>query len=147
NIVKHYLQFANYYQNDNLLDMIDDSQFRTPSQLIEALLKERGWSNRVLAVVLGVEENWVSRLVTGKRTIDAELAVTLEEVFGIHAERFLELQKSYDLAKARIAARPDPDRSTRAHLYAGLPVAEMIKRGWINAQDVRDVAKVQSELM
>jgi HTH-type transcriptional regulator / antitoxin HigA len=128
--------------------MHDESpQFRTPSQLIEALLKEKGWSNRVLAVVLGVDENWVSRLVTGKRAIDAELAVTLEEVFAVSAERFLELQKSYDLAKARISVRPDPDRSTRAHLYAELPVAEMNKRGWIDAPDVRDVAKVQSELV
>lgn len=122
-------------------------EFRTPSQLIEALLKEKGWSNRVLSVVLGVDENWVSRLVTGKRAIDAELAVTLEEVFGVSAERFLELQKSFDLAKARISVRPDPDRSTRAHLYAGLPVAEMNKRGWIDAPDVRDVAKVQGELV
>lgn len=64
----------------------DSTQFRTPSQLIEALVKDRGWSNRVLAVVLGVEENWVSRLLAGKRTIDAELAVTLEEVFGVSAE-------------------------------------------------------------
>src|SRR5205823_2440293 len=60
---------------------------------------------------------------------------------------FLDLQKSYDLAKARIAVQPDPQRSTRAHLYAGLPVAEMNRRGWIDAPDLRDASKVQSELM
>jgi HTH-type transcriptional regulator / antitoxin HigA len=125
----------------------DSSAFRTPSQLIEALMQERGWSNRLLSVVLGTDENNISRIVTGKRAIDAELALILEDVFKVPAERFLELQKSYDLAKARIAVRPDPDRSNRAHLFAGLPVAEMNKRGWIDTPDIRDGSKVQSELM
>ena len=59
---------------------------------------------------------------------------------------FLELQRSYDLAKARISARPDPRRNTRAQLFSGLPVGEMIKRGWIDASDVRDVPAVEAAL-
>ena len=125
---------------------MNSSEFRTPPQLIEALMKERGWTSRVLAVVLGVPEQAVSRLVTGKQAIDAETALVLEEVFGVPGERFLGLQKNYDLALARIAAKPDPDRATRAHLFSGLPIADMIKRGWIEADGVRD-PKVQSELM
>jgi len=85
--------------------------------------------------------------VTGKRAIDAELAITLEEVFALPAERFLEIQQSYDLAKARISVRPDHARAMRAHLIGGLPIAEMNKRGWIDAKDVRDVQKLQTELM
>jgi len=69
----------------------------------------------------------------------------LEDVLGVPADAFLDLQKSYDLAKARLFARPDPGRATRAHLFGGLPIAEMIKRGWIDAE-VRDVRKVESEL-
>ena len=122
------------------------ADFRTPGQLIQALLGERGWTNRVLALVLGIDENNVSRMMTGKRSIDADLAIVLEEVFRVPAERFLDLQRSYDLAKARIAARPDPERATRAILFGGLPVAEMIRRGWLSAQSVRD-ANVPSELM
>ncbi|UGX96779.1 ImmA/IrrE family metallo-endopeptidase [Bradyrhizobium barranii subsp. barranii] len=109
-------------------------------------MKERGWSNRLLSVVLGIDENGVSRIVTGKRAIDAELAVTLEEIFSVPAERFLEIQQSYDLAKARISVRPDPARAMRAHLIGGLPVAEMAKRGWLRIKDVRDPA-LQAELM
>lgn len=118
------------------IDQIES--YKTPGQLIEALLKERGWSNRVLAHVLGMDESGAHRIVTDKRAMDAELAVVLEEIFEIPAERFLDLQKSYELAKARIKARPDPTRATRAHLFGGLPIAEMIKRGWIGATDVRD---------
>lgn len=128
--------------------MQDDSlQFRTPGQLLEHLIKEKGWTNRVLAVVLGLDEQVISRTITGKRPVDAELAVALEEVFEVPADRFMGLQMSFDLALARISNKPDPDRSVRAHLFGGLPVAEMIKRGWINAPDVKHVPEVQSELM
>lgn len=121
-------------------------QFRAPNQLIEALLKERGWTNRVLAIVLEMDETAVSRIVNGKRAIDAELAVTLEEAFAVPAEHFLELQQSYDLAQARLSAKHDPVRESRAHLFGKLPIAEMIKRGWINAKDVKD-PMVQPELV
>jgi HTH-type transcriptional regulator/antitoxin HigA len=125
---------------------VDSGEFRTPGQLISALLEQRGWSKRVFAVVLDVDESSAGRIISDKRAIDAELALTLEELFGVPAERFLDLQKSYDLAKARLSARADPERATRAHLYGGLPVSDMIKRGWITADDVRD-PRVQSGLM
>jgi HTH-type transcriptional regulator/antitoxin HigA len=127
--------------------ILESGDFRTPGHLIEALLKERGWTQRVLAVVLSMDETGVNRIVANKRPVDASLALTLEELFQVPAERFLDLQQSYDLARARIEARPDPERTTRAHLFGGLPVADMIKRGWIRAKDVRDVSTVRSELM
>ena len=119
---------------------------KTPGQLIRALLAERGWSQRVLAIVLGVEETGINKLASDKRPITAEMAVVLGEVFEFPAETFLDLQKAYDLAKARFATRPDPDRTTRAHLFGGLPVAEMIKRRWLDAEDIRDVPAVESAL-
>lgn len=120
--------------------------FKTPGQLISALLKERGWSQTVLAIVLGLTQSTVQRLVSGKRPVDAELALSLSEVFGVPAEEFIALQQSYDLAKARLEARPDPSRATRAQLFGSLPIAEMISRGWLDATDVRDVPKVQTAL-
>jgi HTH-type transcriptional regulator / antitoxin HigA len=125
---------------------VDAQDFRTPGQLIEALLAERGWTKRTLAIVLDVDESNVARLASDKQAVSASAAIALEEVFGVPAERFLDLQKSYDLAKARIAARPDPGRKTRAQLFGGLPVAEMIKRCWIDAADVRDVPSVERAL-
>ncbi len=122
-------------------------EYRSPGQLITALLNERGWTKRVLAIVLGIDETGINRLTADKRPVDAAMALTLEDVFCIPAERFLELQKSYDLAKARIIARPDPARATRAYLYGDLPVAEMIKRGWIAAESVRETKRVETELM
>jgi HTH-type transcriptional regulator/antitoxin HigA len=125
----------------------DSSAFRSPGQFVQALLDQRGWTQRTLSVVLDVSEATINRIVSNKQPIDGELAVILEEVFGIPAERFLALQKDLDLAQARIVVTPDPGRATRALLYGDLPVAEMIKRRWITADSVRDRKNVETGLM
>lgn len=63
------------------------------------------------------------------------------------ADQFLSLQKELDLAQARIVAQPDPMRATRAMLFGDLPLAEMIDRGWLKAESVKEVADVERELM
>jgi HTH-type transcriptional regulator/antitoxin HigA len=126
---------------------IENKEFRSPGQLMLSLLEERGWTRRALAIVLDMDETAVTRLVADKRPIDATLALMLEEVFSVPAERFLELQKQLDLARARITLHPDPGRVTRACLYGDLPIGEMIRRGWISADSVRDTTTVQAELM
>ncbi len=119
---------------------------RTPGQLISAALKSKGWTKRVLAIVLNMDETGINKIVSDKRPIHAELALVLEELFDIPAERFLELQKSYDLALARIASRPDPQRAIRAQLFDGLPISEMIKRRWLDVEDIRDIAGVEKSM-
>jgi len=123
-----------------------DQDHRTPGQYIQELLDSRGWTQRVLAIVLKVDQTGINKIVSGKKRIDAEMALSLGDVFGVPAERFLELQKTYDLAKARIITRPDPGRATRALLFGDLPVAEMIRRGWLEASDVRNVSQVETAL-
>jgi len=119
---------------------------RSPGQLIEEALKAKGWTQRVLSIVLGMDETGVNKIIGNKRPVTADMALMLEEVLGISAERFMELQQTYDLAKARITARPDPKRATRAQLFGGLPVTEMIKRGWLNVDNIKDVPAIETEL-
>ena len=125
---------------------MSQTEFKTPGQLISSLMEVKGWSNRVLAVVLEVEESGVSKLITDKKAVTPEIAITLEEVFGVSAEQFMTLQRDYDLAKARLVSRPNPKRATRAHLFGGLPVAEMIKRGWLDGADLREMPTVEKAL-
>ena len=113
------------------------ADYRTPGQLLAKLLDERGWNQRLVSIILNVGETVISKIISGQRPVDAEIALMFEGVFGIDADIFLELQKAYDLAKARIIAQPDPQRSTRASLFGNLPITEMIKRGWLRADDVR----------
>lgn len=125
---------------------MDQMHYRTPGQLIEALLTERGWNNRILAAVLEVEETGISKLISSKKAVTPEVAISLEEVFGVPAERFLELQRSLDLAKARIVTIPNPARAERAQVFAELPVAELMKRRWIKVDDIRDLGAVDEAL-
>lgn len=127
-----------------MTDKTDD--YKTPGQLIKALLNEKSWTQRVLAIVLGADETVINKVVSDKRSIDATMALAFGELFSVPAERFLDLQKSYDLAKARITARHDPEIVMRATLFGELPITEMIKRGWLRAKNVRDVENVESEL-
>lgn len=126
--------------------MPNETDHKTPGQLIDALLQEKGWSKRVLAIVIGVDETNLNRMVSDKRPLTPEVALALEDVFGVPAERFLQLQRDLDLAKARLVVRADPGRATRAKLFGALPIAEMIKRGWLDADDVKDVARVETAL-
>lgn len=109
-------------------------------------MEVNGWSLRTLALIVGMGETVVNKIASDKQPVTAQLALVFSEVFGVPAEKFLELQKSYDLAMARIVARPDPGRATRAHLFGGLPVSEMISRGWLQAETVLDVPRVEAEL-
>src|SRR5690606_1506963 len=116
---------------DKLIKLQDSSHMdpRTPGQLLTSLLKERGWTKRTLAIVLGIDEATVTRLVSDKRAMSADMALQLEDVFGVEADRILTLQKDYDLQLARIAFRSDPGRAVRAQIFGALPIAEMKKRG------------------
>jgi HTH-type transcriptional regulator/antitoxin HigA len=125
---------------------LSKDDFRTPGQLIQHLLVQRGWSQKVLAIVLGLDQTVINKVIKGTRPLDAEMALALSEVFGIAAEQFVALQRDYDLALARLTARPDPTRATRAQLFGGLPVAEMITRGWLEAEDMTDVPRVEAAL-
>jgi HTH-type transcriptional regulator / antitoxin HigA len=122
------------------------SDHSTPGQFVNALLKERGWSQTLLGVVLGKPSQFVSEIVRDKRQITADTALELSEVFGYDAADFLGLQQKYDLAHAAIRRQPDPSRAARARLYGDLPLAAMAKRGWIDVGSTKDVEQVDSEL-
>lgn len=119
----------------------------TPGQLIAELLEERGWTQRTLAVVLEKDESTVNKMVLGKGVVTTESALALEDIFGVEAERFLELQRRYDLAVARISTKPDRGRATRAALFGDLPIAEMLKRGWIKSENPQDMKSIEPELV
>lgn len=125
---------------------MSDEQYKTPGQLLTALLSDRGWNNRTFATVMSIEEPAASRLIGDKRPITTETALMLEAVFEIPAERFLQLQTTYDLAVARLTALPDPARATRAKLHSQLPISAMIKRGWLDARSVRDTVAIDQAL-
>jgi HTH-type transcriptional regulator/antitoxin HigA len=125
---------------------MSDEDYKTPGQLIQELLDERGWSQRVLSIVLGIDETGLNKIISGKRQLDASLALQMSAVLGVEAERLLDIQKRYDLALARLVSRPNPALASRAKLFGDLPVTEMVKRGWLGVTDIKDVPLVEKNL-
>jgi HTH-type transcriptional regulator/antitoxin HigA len=104
-----------------------------PGEFIQEELDERGWSQRDLAYILGVPEQSVNVITSGKRGISPEMAKALGEAFDVSAEYFSNLQKAFEMANAR---EPDPAVARRALLQGSFPVREMIRRGWFVDTDV-----------
>ena len=99
-----------------------------PGHFIREELDARGWTQRDLAFILGAPEQAVNLIVSGKRGISPEMAKALGDAFDVHPDFFANLQKAYDMSRAR---NPDPAISRRARLQSSYPVREMIKRGWL----------------
>ena len=104
-----------------------------PGEFIREELDARGWSQRDLAYILGVAEQAVNVIISGKRGISPEMAKSLGEAFNVSAEYFANLQKIYEMANARA---PDPAIARRAKLQSVFPVREMIKREWLADTDI-----------
>jgi HTH-type transcriptional regulator / antitoxin HigA len=99
-----------------------------PGEIIIDELEARGWSQSDLAFILDMSPQQLNNLLSGKIGISNDLAVALGDAFDMPAEFFANLQKIYDLSRAK---KPDPGVKTRASWLAIFPVREMIKRGWI----------------
>jgi len=103
-----------------------------PGFYIREELDAREWSQRDLAYILGTPEQAVNMIISGKRGISPEMAKALGDAFDVNPELFANLQRAYDMARAR---EPDPSVGRRARLQLAFPVREMIKRGWLQDTD------------
>lgn len=54
--------------------------YKTPGQLLSDLIEQRGWTKRVLAVVLDMSEGAINKLASDKQKFTAEIALRMEEI-------------------------------------------------------------------
>ncbi len=99
-----------------------------PGTFIKEELEARGWEQVDLAYILGVLPQALSPLLSGKASITPDMAASLGAAFDMQADFFANLQKMYDLHKAKPV---DPGVRTRASWVSYFPVRDMIKRRWI----------------
>lgn len=104
-----------------------------PGEFIAEELEARDWLQRDLAYILGIPEQGVNMIVSGKRGISPEMARALGDAFDVSPMFFSNLQNAYEMSRARM---PDPSISRRALFQGAYPVREMIKRGWLEDTDV-----------
>jgi addiction module HigA family antidote len=105
-----------------------------PGELIKDELKERGMTQKQLALETGIKPSVLSETVNGKRSVSLNVAVALEKALGIPADFWMNLQTQYDLDTAQIAER-DNQRETIA---VTIPVRdrallrELVRKfGWV----------------
>ena len=73
-----------------------------PGIYIADELKERDWTQKKLAGIMGRPCAVINQIVNEKKRITARTAIELAEAFGTSAEIWMNLQSDYDLAKERL---------------------------------------------
>ena len=71
-----------------------------PGEILKDDLNEIGISAAELARQLRVPENRISEVIRGRRNITADTALRLGRWFGMSADFWMNLQKTYELRKA-----------------------------------------------
>lgn len=107
-----------------------------PGDFIREELEARGWTQDVLADVIGTSLRLVNEIITGKRAITVETARALAEAFETSPNLWMNLESAYRLSRSR----PRDDAiARRAKLYGFAPTKELIRRGWIERSSDIDV--------
>jgi len=76
-----------------------------PGEMLKDELKERGMTQKQLAVETGIKPSVLSETINGKRSVSLSVAVALEKALDIPADIWMNMQTQYDLDSANIAER------------------------------------------
>ncbi len=96
-----------------------------PGEVLRDELDALGLSANALSRALGVPVNRVTMIMNGQRGVSADTALRLARYFGTTPELWLNLQKTWELRRAEIAAgREIAARVTPRQSAAGGAVAD-----------------------
>lgn len=113
-----------------------------PGEVVKEELDERGWSQRDLASIMGVQPSVVSGIIKGTKAISLDLARNLSAAFGQSVQFWINMDTAYRL---KLSPQSHTATSARSALYKVAPVNEMIKRGWIESAYDADVLRSRVE--
>jgi HTH-type transcriptional regulator/antitoxin HigA len=109
-----------------------------PGFYIKEEMDARGWTQRDLAFILGVPEQAVNMIVSGKRGISPDMARALGDAFDVSPDLFANLQKDHDMAQAK---QPKPGVALLGKMQINYPVREMVNRGWLINADAGTISE------
>lgn len=119
-----------------------------PGEYLRDELKERGWTEKEFAEILGRPVQAVSEILNGRKQIVPKTALALGEALGTSAELWVNLQTTFNLHEARSGRPPVTEVTRRAHLRSRVPVAELRQRGWLpNTNDLDVLEAAVKELL
>ncbi|QOY90734.1 HigA family addiction module antitoxin [Paludibaculum fermentans] len=115
----------------------------SPGEILAEEIEALGWSQSDMAAVVGRPVQAINEIIAGRKAITPETAVALSQALGTSAEYWLTLEASYrlDLLHAR-GGSPTGDVERRARLFSKVPIKELIRLGWIQA-DLNDLEQAE----
>lgn len=106
-----------------------------PGETIREILESKSMTQAELANRMGRPTNKVNEVIQGKRQITADTALELELALGLSASFWINLEKNYQLNKARLSQ--DKRLEREAKKLPLFPVKEMCKRKWIEKRETQ----------
>jgi len=106
----------------------------SPGRIIRRELEARGWTQKDLAEIIKRPEKTISQIMSGHKQITPETALELGAAFGTSAELWLNLEANYRLHQAE-KEHNTTGIERKSRLYGMLPIAEMLKRGWLHTSE------------
>ncbi len=103
-----------------------------PGEHIKEELKERNWTQKDFADILGVSEKTVSKIINAKQTITSEIANLIAKAFGTSAELWLNLESHY---RSRLKSNMEKEKivEQKSLIYNNIDVPELKKKGWLSS--------------
>ena len=113
----------------NQVNLFENAAAVHPGEMIAEYLEFHGWSQRDLHRRTGLTPKLISEICSGKAPITPSTALALEKVFQRPAHLWLNLQRRYDEAQARIGL--SAKSSEWAEWAKQFPLKEMRRFQWL----------------
>ena len=104
-----------------------------PGEMIKDELQERKMTQKQLEELTGIKQSVISETINGKRSLSLNFAIALENVFGIPADVWMNMQTKYDLDIVNIDKRDKQKKTVKLTIPAddkNLLLEIVRKFGW-----------------
>lgn len=102
-----------------------------PGEVLLEELQARNMTQKELASKLGRPPQVINEIVKAKKAITPDTAIGLEDVLGIEAQFWVNLESDYQMALAR--KRDQEKLAANVENLRAFPIQEMLKLGWMDA--------------
>jgi HTH-type transcriptional regulator / antitoxin HigA len=113
----------------------EDKVIAPPGDFLKQEMKKRGWTQGVMARVIGRTAATISGIIQGRRSITIQTAQELAAAFGTSPSLWLARELDFQLAQEGRPIGEIEEIQKLAKLFEYAPVKEMERRGWIKEAD------------
>lgn len=117
-----------------------------PGIILADEIEANEYSQIDFAKLIDLKRSQLNEIIKGKRNINADLALLLEKALGIDADFWMEMQKNYDLDKARIEAK-NKEQLEAIEIWnvakAFIPISFYKKEQVISGNPLQDIHKIR----